>query len=281
MVDNFLTRLDVAELTDVGLRRQRNEDTSRVLVSPNRALFMVVDGMGGLGGGDVASQYAVDEIFDHYFAESTLEQETAARLRAALQSASNYVSEQAPRLGLARIGATAAGVSLNTAGEVTVFNVGDCRVYRIRGERIERVSRDQSVMERQIESGMSTEEAAKETRNSMVTGFLGQPIPLSPEVFQDQAEKNDVYIVCSDGLWSVVDSAEIYKAVQGNPAKVAVKELIKLALKRGGPDNVTAVVVRLGRAPGRIRSVLMFVAIMLIFAALLALGIIVLIPPNL
>src|SRR5437870_2740923 len=106
MAINFLSRLDVAQLTDVGLRRQRNEDTSRVLVSDGRALFLVADGMGGLGGGDVASQYAADEIFDHYFSKSTLEQETAERLRAALQSASNYVGEQAPRLGLPRIGST-------------------------------------------------------------------------------------------------------------------------------------------------------------------------------
>src|SRR5688572_8675227 len=143
MAEQFLRALDAAELTDVGLVREKNEDTSKMLIPPPGApqeamgaLFMVVDGMGGLGGGDVASQYAAAEIARHYYTDESTATDPTMRLHAALQAASNVVLEQAPRLGLPRIGATAAGILLSPSGDVVVFNVGDCRVYRIRDGEI-------------------------------------------------------------------------------------------------------------------------------------------------
>src|SRR5512143_641618 len=176
MGGQFLKVLDAAERTDVGLVRQKNEDTSKILIPPSGssyetwgALFMVVDGMGGLGGGDVASQYAVEEIARHYYTDEgspdqTQTFESSSRLYKALQVASDIVRDQAPRLGLPRIGATAAGLALLPSGEAVIFNVGDCRVYRLRRGAIERVSHDQSVMERQIEAGLAPAFDAQATR---------------------------------------------------------------------------------------------------------------------
>src|SRR4030095_957449 len=96
------------------------------------ALFIVADGMGGLGGGDVASQYAIDEFVRRYYGTVTTEKEVGARFQIALEAATVKVREQAPRLGLPRIGSTAAGVVLEASGRAMIFNVGDCRVYRIR-----------------------------------------------------------------------------------------------------------------------------------------------------
>src|SRR5438105_321289 len=145
MPADLFKSLDAAELTDVGLVREKNEDTSKMLIPPPGmpqealgALFMVVDGMGGLGGGDVASRYAVAEIARHYYTDEATVSEPILRLEAALQSASNVVMEQAPRIGLPRIGATAAGLLLSASGDALIFNVGDCRVYRIREGQIER-----------------------------------------------------------------------------------------------------------------------------------------------
>src|SRR5260370_39613315 len=110
---SFLNTLDTAALSDIGLRRQRNEDTSGMFVplrgagqEPLGALFMVADGMGGLGGGDVASRYALDETVRAYYDSSIGESDLARRLERALQSASNVVNAQAPKIGLPRIGAT-------------------------------------------------------------------------------------------------------------------------------------------------------------------------------
>jgi serine/threonine protein phosphatase PrpC len=267
-----LTNIDAATLSDIGLSRQRNEDRSRFLIPPPGvdqealgALFVVADGMGGMGGGDVASQCTINELMRSYYTTQGIEvRNLLVRLKIALQAASDAVRAQAPALGLPRIGATAAGIIVTPAGDVLIFNVGDCRVYRIRAGHIQRVSHDQSVMEREIESGVSAERAAQETNSSLVTAYLGQPIPLEPELLADRAVARDIYIICSDGLWSLVKTEEIFNAVQTVPASAGVKNLVRLALQRGGQDNITAVIVRLGKAPLDLRKFAVVAAALLI-----------------
>ncbi len=278
MADQLLKTLDAAELTSVGLVRERNEDASKILIPPPDleqaalgAMFMVVDGMGGLGGGDVASRYAVAEIARHYYTDESEVTDPATRLQAALQSASDVVSEQAPRIGRPRIGATAAGIVISPSGDLVVFNVGDCRVYRVRQGQIERISHDQSVMEREIEAGISPERAAQMTRSSLVTAFLGQPVPLQPNLLQDRALRGDVYVICCDGVWSLVEANEFLSAVQGHSPRAAAKRLINLVLKRGAPDNATVIVVRVGK-PSRVAAFARRLVAALIFAVLLTVG---------
>ena len=229
---------------------------------------MVADGMGGLGGGDVASQTAVEAIFQRYFASNNTEDNLERRLHDALETANATVREQAPKLRLVRIGSTAAGMILTPLGDVLVFNVGDCRVYRIRDDKIERLSHDQSVMESRIDHGMSPEEAARTTNTSMVTSFLGQPFPIKPEFRGDQAQEGDVYVICSDGLWGLTKPEEILNIAQKAPAKEAVRKLVDLALKRGGPDNVSVMVVRIGNPPRTINRPALLAAVALLIAVL-------------
>ena len=256
MSKNFLSSLDVAGATDIGKKRQKNEDSFRLYLPPlgsaqeaQGALFIVADGMGGLGGGDVASQFAIDEFTRRYYGTMTSEKEVGARFQIALEAANVRVREQAPRLGLPRIGSTAAGIVLEASGRAMVFNVGDCRVYRIRNGKIERISRDQSITQQQVESGMITEEDAKVARSSMVTAFIGQPYPLIANTTFEQVQDGDIYLICSDGLWSLVDQSLLLSAIRSNSAAVAVPKLIKMALDRGGVDNITGIVVRVGKAP--------------------------------
>ena len=212
------------------------------------ALWIVADGIGSLGGGDRASQAAIDEIVRAYYGQSGRSGSVVSRLEAALEAANRFVREQSAQIGLSRIGSTAAGVVLEENGVATVFNVGDCRVYHIRGDHIQRVSKDQSVMERQIDAGAS-EEAVKASRNPMVTAFLGQPIPVQANIAQLRVAPNDVLVICSDGLWSLVEPREILSIVKNNSAAKAVRLLVNLALKRGGNDNITVIVARIGRPP--------------------------------
>jgi PPM family protein phosphatase len=256
---SFLKTIDAYALTDAGLKRARNEDSSRMLIPPSGtdqervgALFVVADGMGGLGGGDIASRTAIDEIARAYYENGN--PNLQERLYTALQTASVKVAEQAPRLGLPRIGSTAAGIVLTPQGDMLIFNVGDCRVYRVRGKEIERVSLDQSLIENRIQAGLTPEQAAKEVNSSLVTGFLGQPVPLKPELKVQQAVAGDVYILCSDGLWSLLQPKEIKNIAARSSARQAVKRLVGMGLKRGAPDNITAMVVRLGKAPNPIMA---------------------------
>lgn len=246
--------LDVFGKTDVGLKRTRNEDTFEIIVPPHGspqeqrgALFIVADGMGGIGGGDVASKAAVEEIIRQFYGETAAD--LVQRISAAIESANRFVRDQARVVGLPRIGSTAAGLALMPQGEAVIFNVGDSRVYRVRGSSIEQISRDQSVLANQIELGLVSEASARQARNVNVTAFIGQPRPLEAVCKPVQPQPDDVFIICSDGLWDLVQSDEMVKIVGRLPAARAAHQLIELARKRGAHDNVTAVIVRLGHPP--------------------------------
>lgn len=267
--------LDIAVLTDVGLKRQKNEDSYKIVVPPVEgehgnwvALFVIADGMGGLGGGEVASQTAIKEIFKYFYSPDHAHTPLEQRLYDALETANVQIRKEAPALNLKNIGSTAAGLALTATGQLLIFNVGDARVYRIREGTILRLSQDQSLLEARIGLGMTREEAAQATNNSLVTAYLGQPKAINPELRPEAAQPGDIYVICSDGLWNLVRDDEILKIVAKAPAAVAVKELIRLALKRGGHDNVTTCVVRLGKPPQSSRPFVLLAAIVALIAIL-------------
>ncbi len=248
--------LDVAGHTDVGLKRQRNEDSYHFQVpqtggphSQRGALFVVADGMGGMGGGDVASQTAIKEVFQQYYASGAAAADPLAALKEALEAANVAVREQARQMNRLRIGSTAAGLVLLPSDEALLFNVGDSRVYRIRQNTIELMTHDQSVLQGQIDGGLITEEEARQGRNVNVTAFIGQPTPIQPVLRRTPTQLGDIYVICSDGLWDVLEPHEILNIVQRYPAEAAGRKLVALVRQRGAPDNVTAIVVRLGPKP--------------------------------
>ncbi len=255
-----LVALDVSGQTDIGMKRQKNEDsyeyripTSGSPQSQYGALFMVADGMGGMGGGDFASQTAVKEVMQRYYAPETADINPLALLRAALEAANEAVREQAKLLNRARIGSTAAGLVLMPSGEALLFNVGDSRVYRVHQSYIELMTHDQSVMQGQIDGGLISEEDARQARNVNVTAFIGQPMPLQPVFRRTQAQLGDIFVICSDGLWDLVEPHELLNTVQRMSAEAAGRKLIALARQRGGPDNITVIIVRLGPKPAQRR----------------------------
>jgi len=252
--------LDIAGHTDPGLKRANNEDSYKIFtpsatsLHADRGYLMVVaDGMGGMGGGDVASQTTVDTLSRSYYGKlvSPSQVGPTAQLQSALEMANEAVRDQAKQLGVPRIGSTVAGLTLTSDGEVTIFNVGDSRVYRIRSRAIERMTQDQSVMEIQVITGLVSEEEAKKDRNNNLTSFIGQPNSLVPNYHRLIAQDGDVFLICSDGLWSLFEPGEILNFVDNVPAKKAVMRLIEVARQRGAPDNVTVIIVRIGQATHR------------------------------
>lgn len=256
MAEQYRT-LDVAGLTDVGIKRKKNEDFYDFTVPPPDspqfktygAMFVVADGMGGMGGGDAASQVATKTLLQRYYAPATQGISPLSALKEALEAANVAVREEAKRLSRLRIGSTGAGLVLLPDGEALVWNVGDSRVYRVRQSYIELLTHDQSVVQAQIDGGLITEEEAREARNVNVTAFLGQPTPIQPVLRRMQTQLDDVFLMCSDGLWDLVEAHELLTIVQNNPAEAAAKKLIKMARDRGGPDNITVIIVRLGNPP--------------------------------
>ncbi|MFN8371819.1 MAG: PP2C family serine/threonine-protein phosphatase [Anaerolineae bacterium] len=249
--------LDVAGLTDTGLRRERNEDNYDIRLPADEteceALFLVADGIGGMSGGDIASKAVVEEITRRYFAARTEINGAGGSyvdlLHSTIEETNVHIREQATKVGLMRIGSTVAGMLLRPSMDAIVFNVGDTRVYRVRGNDIEKLTRDQTLSEQQLEQGLITAAEARATRNSPITSFLGQPTPIAPAYQIVSAQAGDVFIICSDGLWNLVDDEEIHRVSIRYPAQYATKRLVDMTLRRGAPDNVTVIIVRIGRPP--------------------------------
>lgn len=250
MADGFHFPLRIYGQTDVGGKRQRNEDALDFKQpKPGQvelglgALAVVCDGMGGVGKGDIASQTAIAAIFRSYYDTSDPETDTKARLQKAIMAAHRDVQAKAREFGMMYIGSTAAGMVVLPNGKAVIFNLGDSRVYRLRGTAFEQLSKDQSVLAAQLERGEITEEQAKASRNMNITAFIGHPLELDIMFREVQVEAGDVFVLCSDGLWDVVRDPELKVALETKSDEDALHYFIQETLKRGAPDNVTAIII--------------------------------------
>ncbi|HRF94388.1 MAG TPA: protein phosphatase 2C domain-containing protein, partial [Aggregatilineales bacterium] len=272
---DFSKSLEAFGLTDVGRKRKRNEDFFRYVIptanSPEEALgafFVVADGIGGMGFGEEASSVAVNTLLAAYYDPQNPDPDPLSRLRAAMNLANNAVIAKAGELGRTLIGTTASGIIVHPK-EIVLFNVGDARVYRIRGSFIERLSRDQSVLEEQLALGLVTEEEAAQGRNMNVTAFVGQPGGVEPVYRRVSAQADDIFLICSDGLWDLVKENELVQIIPNNTPESAIQQLVTMVLERGAPDNTTGIIVRM--TPFKKKAVSKIVPIL--FALALMIGI--------
>jgi protein phosphatase len=284
---DFSKSLEAFGLTDVGRKRKRNEDFFRYVIptanTPEEALgafFVVADGIGGMGFGEEASSVAVNTLLAAYYDLQNPEPDPLNRLKSAMQIANNAVIAKAGELGRTLIGTTASGIIVHPK-EVVLFNVGDARVYRLRGTFIERLSRDQSVLEEQLAQGLITEEEAAQGRNMNVTAFLGQPGGVEPVYRRVNAQSDDIFLICSDGLWDLVRENELMPIITNNPPDVAMQQLVTMVLERGAPDNTTGIIVRI--TPFNKRANAMKPAIVLMALAIMigiAIGVVLVLSNN-
>ena len=249
-------RLAVAELTDVGRKRERNQDnvTHRVPqeedVLQNRgALFVVCDGMGGHAAGEIASQLGAETIRDAYY--SAPEKDIINALAYAVDQANQAIYSHArEHPELTGMGTTC--VTLVVAGgRAYIVNIGDSRAYVVRNGKLRQVSQDHSWVAEQVRVGLLTEEQARShSHRNVITRSLGTQPNVTADLFIETMRDGDRLLLCSDGLHGYVDEAVIERemAGQGEPG-VAAKNLIALANENGGPDNITALVVHLLETP--------------------------------
>jgi PPM family protein phosphatase len=238
--------LDVAALTDRGRRRRRNEDA--VLCAFGSRLFAVADGMGGHAGGEVASTLAIATL------AASLHRPPAASprhaLAAAFADANHAVYERS--LGepqLRGMGTTLTALLLAADGTGWLAHIGDSRGYRLRRGRLRRLTRDHTWVQEQVEAGRLPPHAAdRHPMSNIITRALGIEPDAEPELRRTGVRAGDGVLLCTDGLIAVVDEAEIAAAMAASTsAETCVRDLVELANARGGPDNVTAIVIRAAR----------------------------------
>jgi protein phosphatase len=230
-----MIRFSHGAATSVGRVRQVNED-SYLAVPP---LFVVADGMGGHGAGDMASRIAIEEMaacvaLRPLFAEAVL---------TALEHANRHIIE---RDEANRMGTTATGLAaLEAAGgdRLMVFNIGDSRVYRLSGGHFEQLTVDHSEVQELVLAGVITREQARtHPRRNVVTRALGSNKGLLPDHWLLPAVRGDRYLICSDGLFSELpDDAILPLLAVGDPQQAAAA-LVSAANDAGGHDNVTVIV---------------------------------------
>ena len=235
--------LRYAAATDVGHVREVNEDAH--LVAP--PVFLVADGMGGHAGGDVASAIVAEEFAR--LAETAYDADSAVRaVTDALEASQRRIEQHAAgRVGRASPGTTVAGVLLVEGDEPAwlVVNLGDSRVYRMRGGELVQVSRDHSLVQDLIDSGDLTEdEAADHPERHVITRALGGPGFTEPDLLWLAVDQVDRLLVCTDGINGLIDDDAIERILASEPdPAVAARALVAAALDAGGEDNATAVVL--------------------------------------
>jgi protein phosphatase len=248
--------IEYASISDIGFRRQMNQDAYAVQICPDRKtwdqfghLFVVCDGMGGHAVGELASKIAIDTIPLAFYKSREDKIEDALKKSIELANA-NINNRGTQNHDFQRMGTTCSALVLSAEGAI-IGHVGDSRVYRVRGEVIEQLTFDHSLQWELLKQGkMSPEEIfLKEPRN-VITRSLG-PMPEARVDLEGPfaISPGDVYVLCSDGLTSHVNDAEIGMLTRHLPPADASRLLVHLANLRGGSDNITVIIVRVGAMP--------------------------------
>lgn len=250
---NVRAGIEVSGQSDIGCLRKNNEDSFGYWEAEEDEMFarkgrlaIVADGMGGYEGGQEASRLAVDTLVEKYRQYDGDDPQRA--LIAGLQAAHDEIR----RYGMVHPALQGMGTTCTAAAIVGdalhYVHVGDTRLYLIRDGQIAQITRDHSYVGRLVEAGMlSREEAEKHPQRNILTAAVGT----APELIMDspgrpeRLRRDDVILICSDGLWGQVHDHEILSAVQKHSAEDAARSLIELARERGGPDNITVNILRL------------------------------------
>jgi PPM family protein phosphatase len=236
--------VDSAGRTDAGRKRRRNED-SFVQDPP---LFAVADGMGGAQAGEVASRLAAAAFREFHDADDLDPQE---RVAAIIQEANRRIYERARSDAQASGMGTTITAALVSGSGVAVGHVGDSRAYRLREGHLEQLTEDHSLVADLVRSGRLTpEEADTHPQRSVITRALGTDPEVDVDTFTVEAEPGDVFLLCSDGLTTMVDDEDVSQTVAGaDTLEQAAKALVKAANRAGGEDNITVVLFKLAGEP--------------------------------
>ena len=232
-------------VTDVGLAREHNEDN--VLARPDVGLWAVADGMGGHGGGDVASGAVVSAL--KTLAPSATAAELLAEFETRIMRVNADLRAMARVRGGAIVGTTLVALLIHGTNFACVW-CGDSRCYLLREGALSQLSRDHSEVQELVDRGLlRQEEASHWPRRNVVTRALGATDQADLEIIDGPARPGDRFVLCSDGLTAHVADGEIAAVLTAADPQKAVDGLLSLTLERGASDNVSIIVVDCAEPP--------------------------------
>src|SRR5436189_1453319 len=260
--------LEIASCTDPGMVRSHNEDS--VAADAANGLVVLADGMGGYNAGEVASGMATTVIVTEmqqvlasarpYHVDPRPSQETAGRqVREQVLKANSSIYQAAQsQPQYAGMGTTLV-VTLFYDNRVLVAHLGDSRLYLLRDGKFRQVTRDHSLLQEQIDSGLITPEQAKNAQHkNLVTKALGIDPSVEPEIDEYPTKPGDIYLLCEDGLAYMVEDEDIGLTLQalGGNLKLCAQQLVQMANDNGGRENVSVILVRVLREYAAARGVM-------------------------
>jgi len=247
------------------MQRTTNED--RFYVDPDQRLLLVLDGMGGHRAGEVAAELALETMSSFFKAHETQKEETtnifenfdpsftyySNLLRQAAFVANRVVlHESVTRPEFGGMGCTVAGMALNDF-TISMVNVGDSRMYLIRNGGMEQISRDHTLAEDQVERGiMSRQEARESQLRHILSAVIGVDTRIRVHMDELAVLAGDIVLLCTDGLTAVMEDEEILTEIlKERPGPATLERLIDEVNGRGGPDNVTLLMMAFSEEPGQ------------------------------
>ncbi len=247
--------LKFSTCTDPGMVRSNNEDA--VFVNPGLGLAILADGMGGSNSGEVASAMATTLLANDLkealasLSPADVGENGEARALGVLQDKIAVANGSIYRAADSQPQYSGMGTTLVVAlfydDRVAVAHIGDSRLYRLRAGTLEQLTRDHSLVQLQIDSGMlSPEEARRSTHKNVVLRALGVGSEVEPEIHEHRVLPGDIYLLCSDGLHDMVEGKEMTGALRaaGADLQPAAAELVRMANEHGGRDNISVILVR-------------------------------------
>lgn len=234
--------------SDIGKVRDMNQDSFYISLPEDKVqLFIVADGMGGYKGGEIASKLAVETskkyIINNIDSVEHDREKILNLLKSAIEYANLVIYEKSKEVPELENMGTTIDICLIIQNKVYIGHVGDSRVYRKRKEFFRKLTTDHSYVQKLVSDGTITkEEAYNHPKKNMLTKALGCSSFVEPDVSVKGFLKDDVLLMCSDGLTNMLRDEEIVKIINENPNE-ACNRLIDEANHRGGLDNITAVII--------------------------------------
>lgn len=249
-------KIRFSEITDTGKVRDHNEDA--IATQPDIGLMVLADGMGGYNAGEVASGIAVKTVFDLVGEATNREDRTEVEptsglmrqtivLRDAISRANKIIYQTAQSQPQCEGMGTTIVACLFYDDRVSVAHVGDSRAYRLRADQFQQLTLDHSLLQELVDRGFySPEEAQRSTNRNYVTRALGVESAVEVEVQEYDVEREDVYLLCSDGLPDMVEDEDIHLTIStfSDSLDVVGQQLVQLTNDHGGRDNVSIMLAR-------------------------------------
>jgi serine/threonine protein phosphatase PrpC len=248
--------LEIVSETDVGMVRSHNEDA--VATDATLGLAVIADGMGGFRAGEVASGMAISvivtemkNVLEGHMSFAVDPQSGQSEVQKLLRHCVAKANSSIHQISLSQPQYSGMGTTLVVAlfhdSKLTVAHIGDSRLYRLRGDDFQQVTKDHSLVQEQLDIGMITPEQARvSTNKSLVTRALGLEATVEPEMHDYDTLPGDIYLLCSDGLSDMVRDEDIGMALRdgGGDIRRCAQQLVQMANDNGGRDNVSVILIR-------------------------------------